>query len=129
MAVNVKVPVFWDVSPCILVDKYLRFGGTYCLQLHIHGRRTNFARKRSTDIGKLDVLLFTMNMDAEGSSEALKCGDTFQKNNLQWFLRFEVMTAVSMKSRPAHFWEVTFAACCPTYSSILRQGEYVPPKS
>jgi hypothetical protein len=29
MMVNIKTGVFWDVTPCILVCIYLRFGGIY----------------------------------------------------------------------------------------------------
>jgi hypothetical protein len=28
-----KITVFWDVTPCILVDEYLCFGGTFRLRL------------------------------------------------------------------------------------------------
>jgi hypothetical protein len=36
-----KIIVVWNVKPCTsnLVDRYLRFGVTYCL--HIEGRRVN----------------------------------------------------------------------------------------
>jgi hypothetical protein len=31
MVVNVKIGVFQDVTPCILIDVYLHFVGTYCI--------------------------------------------------------------------------------------------------
>jgi hypothetical protein len=33
---NLKIEMFWDVTPWNLVDRYQRFGGTYCL--HLQGR-------------------------------------------------------------------------------------------
>ena len=36
VAVSVTIYVFWDVTSCIMVKEYGRFGGTCCL--HHHGR-------------------------------------------------------------------------------------------
>jgi hypothetical protein len=32
-AVNIEIMVFWDMLPCIPVDKYLSFEETFCLHL------------------------------------------------------------------------------------------------
>jgi hypothetical protein len=33
MAVRMTVLFFWVVTPCGLINRYRRFGGTYCLHL------------------------------------------------------------------------------------------------
>jgi hypothetical protein len=35
-AANMQSIIFWDMTPCSLVEVLQRFGGTYCL--HFHGR-------------------------------------------------------------------------------------------
>jgi hypothetical protein len=38
--IHIKIPVFWDVSPCSSVDRYPCFGGT--CYFHLQGRRGFF---------------------------------------------------------------------------------------
>jgi hypothetical protein len=38
-SVNMSVLVFWVVTPCGLLSRYQRFGGTYCLHLQGPGGR------------------------------------------------------------------------------------------
>jgi len=40
-AVGITYVVFWDITPCGLVDSYRRFGGISCLQLQ--GKRMKTA--------------------------------------------------------------------------------------
>jgi len=41
MQSNMEDALFWSVMPCILVDRYQHFGGTYCLY-HEGRRALNF---------------------------------------------------------------------------------------
>jgi hypothetical protein len=41
------VTVFWDMSPCSLVEIYLRFGGSYCP--HLHNRRVRCVWKQRAE--------------------------------------------------------------------------------
>jgi hypothetical protein len=36
-AVNIEIMAFWGMMPCILADKYLSFGETFCLHLEDNG--------------------------------------------------------------------------------------------
>jgi hypothetical protein len=40
IAVSTNIPVFWDVTPCIMDDGYVCFGGNSCL--HSQGRRVEY---------------------------------------------------------------------------------------
>jgi hypothetical protein len=45
-AVTMKNTVFWDATPCNLIEVYRRFVGTYCL--HLQGRGISRARKQAS---------------------------------------------------------------------------------
>jgi hypothetical protein len=54
--------IFWDVTPCSLVEVHGRFGGTYCL--HIQGRSVSQGSNQQEVGGKQ-----TFKMEAVSSSE------------------------------------------------------------
>jgi hypothetical protein len=45
---SMKMTVFWDVAPCIVVEVYRRFSGAYCLH-HLSDERSSETSETSVD--------------------------------------------------------------------------------
>jgi len=48
-AVGITYVVFWDITPCDLVDRFRRFRGKYCLQLQGKRMKTVVGCSPNTD--------------------------------------------------------------------------------
>jgi hypothetical protein len=56
-AVKMSLMVFWAVTPCGIVDRYRRFGGTYCLQLQ--GKTYKTSRLKMEAVCSSETLVST----------------------------------------------------------------------
>jgi hypothetical protein len=54
--VTIKITMFWNVTPCSLIEVQRCFGGTYCS--HLHGRRVSQAvsQQEADDTGPHGVI-------------------------------------------------------------------------
>jgi hypothetical protein len=51
-AMKMPMLIFWVVTPCELVGRYQRFGGTYCLHLEGYIQINTKTKRRKTNIDK-----------------------------------------------------------------------------
>jgi hypothetical protein len=124
MRLKIKSSIFWDITPCSLLEVIRRFGGTYrlCLQC----RRISQARNQRENRWQAELcLLFGPD---DGGDMLLRDGDKVQPDYtasrprrgyccIKILVGFEVSTAVVMKS--IIFWDMT---PCSPFSCNRRFG-------
>jgi hypothetical protein len=90
-SVNISIKVFWDISPCSLVDRYQSFGGAVCLHLQsIRVFIKNLFCTVSCKARKVEWRHYTR------SAHWLLC--TSEQSEVFWFCRVYMLSFIEMGS-------------------------------